>query len=113
MTRIDRRDPVKEQFWRDTVAAYEQSGLTVRAFCADRDISEERFFTWRRDLRLRDREGASPTPPPAVPSFVPVRIVADPTAEVTLPTGVVVRVPVHADPAAVARLVAALGIGPC
>src|SRR5262249_42290648 len=52
------------------------------------------------------------TPPPA-PTFAPVRVVPDPTAAVVLPTGLVLRVPVSADPAAVARLVAALGGGPC
>lgn len=42
-----------------------------------------------------------------------VRLVSDATAEVALPDGVVVRVPVSCDPAHVARLVAALRGRPC
>ena len=40
-------------------------------------------------------------------------MIPDPTIEIVLPGGLVVRVPVGADPAAVARLVAALGGAPC
>ena len=41
------------------------------------------------------------------------RIIPEPAAEVVLPCGLVVRVPIGADPAAVARLVTALGAPPC
>jgi hypothetical protein len=40
-------------------------------------------------------------------------VVPDPTIEILLPGGLVVRAPVVADPAAIARLVAALGDRPC
>lgn len=71
-------------------------------------MSEARFFARRRELAGRDQ---SRQPAPA-PSFVAVRVIPEPTAEVVLPAGLVVRVPVGADPAAVARLVAALGGAP-
>jgi hypothetical protein len=44
---------------------------------------------------------------------VPVKLVPDPTIEVVLAGGLIVRVPVAADPAAVARLIAALGSKSC
>jgi hypothetical protein len=50
---------------------------------------------------------------PPAPAFASVRIVPDPTADVLLPTGLVIRVPLGADPTAVARLVAALGGAAC
>ena len=50
---------------------------------------------------------------PSAPAFAAVRVVADPVLEVVLPAGLVVRVPVGTDPAAVARLVSALGGPPC
>jgi hypothetical protein len=40
-------------------------------------------------------------------------VVPDPTIEIVFPGGMLVRVPVGADPTAVAHLVAALGGRPC
>ena len=112
MPETRRRNQAREQFWRDAVAAWRQSGQSVRAFCAARGVSEATFFARRRELLDR-----APLPQPTAPApatqFVPVNVVPDPTAEVVLPGGLIVRVPVAADPAAVARLVAALGGGPC
>ncbi|WP_149113994.1 hypothetical protein [Limnoglobus roseus] len=45
--------------------------------------------------------------------FVPVRVVSDAAAEVVRPGGVVLRVPVTADPAHVGRLVAAIRGATC
>ena len=104
-----RRQPGREQFWRDAITAWEQSGLPVRRFCADRGLSEPSFYAWRRTFRERARR-------PTVrrgPKFVPLRVVPDSILEVVLPAGVVVRVPSGADAAAVAKLVAALGTQPC
>ncbi len=112
MPKARRRNQAREQFWRDTVAAWRQSGQSVRAFCAARGVSEATFFARRRELIDRAPLPQPPAPAPAAP-FVPVNVVPDPTAEVVLPGGLIVRVPVAADPAAVARLVAALGGGPC
>jgi transposase-like protein len=105
------RDPKLERRWRDRIARWERSDLTVRDFCADHQISEPSFYAWRRELADRDRK-PRPTAPP-VPTFVPVRVAPPAVVEVVIPTGVVVRVPIGTDPAAVARLVTALGAGPC
>ena len=112
MPRTRRRNKAREQFWRDTIAAWRRSGQSIRAFCAARGVSEATFFARRRELadRVPSQRLAEPTP---APHFVPVKVVADPTVEVVLPGGLLVRVPVAADAAAVARLVAALGHGPC
>jgi transposase len=104
--------PDREQFWRETIAAFTASGLSVRAFCLARGLHEKRFYTWRRNL------GLSPVARPAssvasTPGFVPVRVVSDTSLEVVLPGGLTVRVPVSADPSHVARLVAALRGGSC
>ena len=112
MPKTRRRNQAREQFWRDTVAAWRQSGQSVRAFCAARGVSEATFFARRREFIDHKPSGPSTGQLPA-PGFVPVKVVPDPTAEVVLPGGLIVRVPVAADPAAVARLVVALGGGPC
>jgi hypothetical protein len=74
-------------------------------------VSQASFFAWRKRLIARGKAPTASAPPP--PSFAAVRVVPGIPVEVVLPTGVVVRVPAGADPTAVARLVAALGGGPC
>jgi hypothetical protein len=39
-----RRRAHREQFWRDTIAAWKKSGQTVTAFCAARGVAEATFF---------------------------------------------------------------------
>ena len=106
----------RKQFWADAITAFATSGLSVREFCRQHGLHEKRFYTWRKHLGLspvtRPIPATSATTPP-VPGFMPVRLVADTAAEVVLPGGVVVRVPVSSDPAHVARLVAALRSTPC
>jgi hypothetical protein len=105
-----RCDPQLEQFWRETLAAWEKSGQSVRAFCASRKLQEASFHGWRRTLKERDRQR-----PPArqLPTFVPLRVVPGAVLEVVLPAGLVVRVPSGAEAAAVATLVAALRAATC
>jgi transposase len=110
-----RRDPVKEQFWRRTIADQARSGLSVRAFCKREGLEPWNFHWWRLALARRDREV-----PPArtvrrpnlmaeltVPSaFLPVRVVQDaigpPAAttpiEIVLPAGPTVRITKGFDP---------------
>ena len=112
MPKTRRRRADREQFWRDTIAAWKSSGQSVRAFCAARGVSEATFFARRRELANceQTRRQAGPAQPT---SFAAVRVIPEPSAEVEMPSGLVVRVPIGADPAAVARLVAALGASPC
>jgi hypothetical protein len=87
---------------------WKTSGQTVAAFCAAHRVSQATFYSWRKRLAAPGPDTTTPAP-----TFAPVRVVPDPTAEVILPTGLVIRVPIGADPTAVARLVTALGGGPC
>jgi transposase len=103
-----RQDPGRERFWREAVAGHRQSGLSVRAFCRRRGLSEPSFYAWRRQLDERDGQAR---PGPA--TFVPVRVVAESMVEVVLPNGVVVRAASGSEPRSVARLVAALGSASC
>lgn len=103
----------KARFWADAIAAFATSGLSVRAFCAARGLEEKRFYTWRRNLGLSPVARPAPASDAPARPFVPVRLVSDPVAEVVVPGGVTLRVPLTADPAHVARLVAALRGGAC
>src|SRR5579863_2324204 len=61
----------KERFWRRMVRQRRSSGLSIRDFCTDREISEPNFYAWRRTIAQRDAEAAR---------FVPVQVVSDDTA---------------------------------
>ena len=113
MPKTRRHNPSREQFWRDTIVAWKASGQPVRAFCAARGVNEATFYARRRELADRVSPTTPDTPSGPSPTFAAVRVVPDPTVEVVLPTGLVLRVPAGADPAVVARLVAALGGQPC
>jgi hypothetical protein len=103
------RDPLREQFWRRTIADQTQSDLPANAFCRRNSLNPATFSFWRRELARRDAEG-TPTPTGKRPSsstelarsptFLPVRVVqdapapiaVDPTIEIVLPSGPIVRV---------------------
>src|SRR4051794_8801686 len=99
-----RRRTGRDQFWRDTIAAWKESGQSVTVFCSARGLGETTCFAKRRDLARRDRSPNAPAPPAPNPSFAAVRVLSDPTMEIVT-GGVALRVPVGADAAAVARLI--------
>lgn len=89
------RDPVLERFWRETIAAWQHSGRTIRDFCRERRLTETSFHFWRRELRARDGAGrATPRTSSKPPAFVPVAIVPEASVaaalEVRCPSGHVV-----------------------
>jgi transposase-like protein len=40
----------KNEQWRERIAEYECSGMSVRRFCKERGIAEHLFFYWRKRL---------------------------------------------------------------
>jgi transposase len=103
------RDSRKEQQWRRWILQWQKSGLSVRAFCVQYDLSQPSFYAWRRAIKQRDA---------AVGTFVPVRVVpdgvpaVDPSAtiplEVVLSCGRWLRVRPGFDPATLRQLLAVL-----
>jgi hypothetical protein len=93
----------KEAYWRDIVKRQARSGLSVRRFCAEEDISEPSFYGWRRKLAGRGQEKVV-TPNSRAsrtgsanssnrPAFIPLAV-ADPerVLEVIHPLGYRVRI---------------------
>ena len=106
---MPRNRPEKVQAWRATIDAWKRSGQTVNAFCRVHGLTRSNFDRWRRILAAEP----GPSAPSPSPAFVPVRVVAEPMAEVVLRSGVMVRLPLSAAPEAVTRLVAAVGAASC
>jgi hypothetical protein len=62
----------REPYWRQVLARWRRSGLSVRAFCRAEGVNEPRFYWWRRKLGQAE---------PKEPVFVPVHVVPEPAAE--------------------------------
>jgi transposase-like protein len=100
-------NPERVRTWRAAIDAWKQSGQSVNSFCRDHNLTRSNFDRWRRILARHPSE-SSPSS-----AFVPLRVVAEPMAEVVLPSGIVLRLPLSAVPEAVTRLVAAVGAASC
>ncbi len=92
------RDPERVRQWRERVARWTASGLSVRAFCRQHGLIETSFSYWKRELRARDAAVSScvataPTKSASVPKsppvFVPVTVFPETilTVEVRCPSG--------------------------
>jgi hypothetical protein len=106
---VSKRNADKVRTWRSLIDAWKQSGQTIHAFCRDRKLTRSNFDRWRRNLAA----ASGGTRRRAAEAFVPLRVVAEPMAEVVLRSGVVVRLPLTATPEAVTRLVSAVGAASC
>ncbi len=106
-----RRNRVREQYWRDLLKQFADSGQSVRGFCKSRSLSEASFYGWRRTLAERDA-AADPDEclPSAPPAFLPVHIAGQATGqmEIVLGGGRRIRLRGPVDRAALAEVVTAL-----
>jgi len=103
------RDPRKEQFWRRMLRLWQRSGLSVRAFCEQHDLSQPSFYAWRRTLAQRDAQAIA---------FVPLEVLAEPFPpapesiatglELVLTSGRVLRIGPAFDEPTLRRLLAVL-----
>lgn len=119
-----RRDLGLERQWRERMAGWRASGLSVREFCQRRGLTEPTFHYWRRELRMRDMAAStaamsSSSGKKSRPAFVPLTVLPTATlaVEVRCPSGHVVLLP-SCDATSLASLFAALepqagGTQPC
>ncbi len=126
MARGRQCDRVKEQHWRQHLAAWRRSGQTVRAYCRAQGLSEPSFYAWRRYLSERRprtttadhaADPAQPTLSAAADAFLPVRLVdlpaVTPPVEVVLRGGRVLRVTAGFSASTLRDLIALLEDLPC
>lgn len=109
-----RRDLGLERQWRERMAGWRASGLSVREFCQRQVLTEPTFHYWRRELRMRDAAAStaamsSSSGNKSRPVFVPLTVLPTATlaVEVRCPSGHVVLLP-SCDATSLASLFAAL-----
>ncbi len=76
------RDAGREAFWRQTLANFRKSRLSVREFCRREKLHESAFYAWRRTIRERGPRQRGRRPPAFVPLVLgQARAAADITLE--------------------------------
>ena len=112
-------DPQRLAHWRALIDEQARSGLTIKAFCLQRQLPKSKFYHWKAILLALDSgtpasSQAQPKPlpkssdTPRSAAFVPVRVVPDPLVELTLANGVQLKLPLGSNVEQVARLVKAV-----
>ena len=116
------RDGQNERWWRALVREQARSGQTVRAFCQQRQVSENSFYFWRKELKRRAAQAAASSPglPEAAarPVFAAVSVAELPVSrstaiEIVLTSGVRVQVTAGADHQTLRMVLAALEPSRC
>lgn len=102
----------KLEFWRNVVEEQARSGLSVRAYCAEHELSAQSFYLWRRKLQ-------NPSVDRPSTALVPVRIVpsaaqqSSGSVQVFTPSGFTIRVDATTHPQAAAQLIWAIEFARC
>lgn len=62
------RGSAKAEYWQQMLSDHRQSGMTVKAFCAEKKISCPSFYQWKQRLQSKPVD-------PANNSIVPVKLI--------------------------------------
>ena len=118
---VRRGDPKRRRYWEELVRRWQKSGQTVRAFCLAEGLQESAFYSWKRKIGQSGRKVSTTRRPlqKAVPSFLPVQVVAAHAneaargVEIVLAQGRVVRVVPGFDRQTLADVLSLLESRPC
>ena len=102
------RNGAKERSWRRLIQQWRHSGMTIRDFCVEHEVSEPSFFAWRRTIADRDRQSGQPSADgygnvdnhktPDSPTFVPLHVVSTPADSTPADSTPAVSTPVVSTP---------------
>ena len=105
----------RERYWRGVIRDQKASGLSISAFCREREVPPASFFSWRRKLADRERSVARED---TAAKFVPIELPSPPAAtrsccEVVLTDGCRIIVPARFDAGSLREILGALREQPC
>ena len=99
----------KAQAWRERLARFASSGISVARFCSAEHVSVATFYYWKGKLRRLAPAARRPRSEASAVSFLHVRFAErGVVVEVALPNGAQVRVPAN-DARAIRAVVKAAG----
>lgn len=107
----NKRDAAKEKFWRVAFVRHQDSGLSIKEFCARENLNTNTFQYWKKEIANRDEACALKRQPKQV--LLPVKVLdAEPLPaefiEIRTADGVTIRVPLSCRADVVGGLVAGL-----
>jgi len=111
MSTTNQRRSSKERLWRRMVRQWRSSGLSIRDFCAERQMAEANFYAWRRTIARRDAQAARFVPVHIVPDEKPARNDSGDGLELLLAAGRVLRIGPGFDEPTLRRLLVLLEEG--
>lgn len=59
MQNRNKRDPAKEQFWREMISKQKRSGVSQKEFCRNNGLKPNTFYSWKKIIHRRNRERAN------------------------------------------------------
>ena len=101
---MGKRTADRERYWRERVAAQERSGLSVKQFCEQQQITEQTFYVWRKRLRNQEPMRFALVETGVVRPQLP----AESVLELVLTTGERLRIGAGVDPTTLRRVLEAL-----
>lgn len=93
-------DARKHELWRQRLARFRRSKLSVAEFCRSEQISQASFYQWRRKLDDRkpssNRKNAEQLEAPSAAHFVPLQVASTPARlQLSFPNGAQLRIDVQ------------------
>ena len=91
------KNQLKFQHWSNLIAQYQESGMTLAAWCEQNNVCTKSYYYWLRKIRLAALEN-SPVPTNDLPAGVPEEKISFKKLEVASPvagmsTAVVIHLP--------------------
>ena len=82
----------RREDWQQLISEHKQSGLTVKAFCQKRGVSEAMFYSWRKRVTVQDQLTrfalvATNGVAPSTPALPPLQLVLAGGERLEIPSG--------------------------
>ena len=88
-----KRSADREEYWRLLVEEQRRCGLSIRAFCRQKTVTEASFYAWRKRLQERGTEMVADTDSNS--RLIPVDVITNSTCENATPSSRDVKTPLE------------------
>jgi hypothetical protein len=92
----------RAQFWHQVLEDWKRSGLSITEFCRQRNLKTVTFHRWKSLFQKANPPASSTT------TFLPITLVPETLVEIALPNGIVLKLPLAADPTLISQFLKAV-----